>query len=112
MNYEMVRNNIRIYLHTETHEGWDGDYNPEDPNDQLLFRFDVDRLVDGNWEPIDDASYCTRLTADLPSNKVQRALEYLLDQIYPSASEGSFVKAVPIDEFNKNVKTGEFKIAS
>ena len=92
MHYEIIKNNVRVVLHTDTYEGWEGDYNPEDPEDSLLYRFDIDRLVDGQWEAIDDASYCTRLTADLPTETIQKALSYLMDQIYGSASEGNSIK--------------------
>ena len=92
MHFEIIRDNIRVSLHTDTFEGWEGDYNPEDPEDELLFRFDVDRKVDENWEPIDDASYCTRLTADLPSETIYKALDYLMNEIYSAASEGNSIK--------------------
>lgn len=44
-------------------EGQDGDYNPEDPDDVPLLRFDADRLVDGIWEEVPDGSYCTQVPA-------------------------------------------------
>ena len=42
-------------------EGWWGDFNPEDPDDEELLRFDVYYRNDEreDWEPVDDASYCT-----------------------------------------------------
>ena len=55
-------------------EGWSGDYNPDDPTDTPLLRFDVLELtkVEGlfsdspelEWEVLDDASYCTQMPAD------------------------------------------------
>ena len=44
-------------------EGLDGDYNPEDPTDVPLLRFDSYVKVDGEWEPVEDGSYCTRVSA-------------------------------------------------
>lgn len=45
----------------DAHEGLCGDYNPKDPNDIRLLRFDIYIKKDGDWEPVDDASYCTRV---------------------------------------------------
>jgi len=92
MHYELIKNNVRVVLHTETNEGYDGEYDSYDAEDSLLYRFDVERLVDGEWVAVDDASYCTRLTADLPQNIIQKALGYLMDQLYSLASEGSSIK--------------------
>lgn len=44
-------------------EGWNGDYNTNDPTDENLLRFDVSVLRDGKWEEKDDASYCTQFPA-------------------------------------------------
>lgn len=40
-------------------EGYNGDYNPNDPEDQKLLRFDVYKWDDDDWRLIEDASYCT-----------------------------------------------------
>ena len=42
-------------------EGLCGDYNPEDPDDIHLLRFDVYKKEDGEWTEVEDASYCTRM---------------------------------------------------
>ena len=59
-------------------EGIHGDYNPEDPDDINLLRFDVYLARDGRWEAVDDASYCTNMPADTPKPILKRALLYLL----------------------------------
>ena len=46
-------------------EGICGDYDPEDPDDIPLLRFDIYIKKDGEWEPVEDASYCTRIPLDL-----------------------------------------------
>lgn len=56
-------------------EGWDGDYDKDDPDDTPLLRFSV--MKDG--EQLDDASYCTRMPIDSPEWMLRRALEILLD---------------------------------
>ena len=42
-------------------EGWRGDYDPEDPDDEALLRFDVyfRETEEEEWTEVDDASYCT-----------------------------------------------------
>ena len=45
-------------------EGLNGEYNPDDPDDIPLLRFDSYTLVNDDWEPIDDGSYCTQVRAD------------------------------------------------
>lgn len=55
---------IRVEL-VNIGEGLCGDYDPEDPDDINLLRFDASIKNDeGEWEEIEDASYCTRLPAD------------------------------------------------
>ena len=42
-------------------EGICGDYNPEDPDDIPLLRFDIYKKEGEDWVEVDDASYCTRM---------------------------------------------------
>jgi hypothetical protein len=63
-------------------EGNLGYYNPEDPEDQELLRFDVSRRdEDGEWEQIQDGSYCTLMPVDTSSEILQAALSYILREI-------------------------------
>ena len=55
-------------------EGYNGDYNPQDPDDEPLIRFDVSICEDGQWREVDDASYCTKL-------KVSEKLDVLEEKI-------------------------------
>lgn len=77
------------WLHLEYEEGgvrvcWDdigegicGDYNPDDPDDIPLLRFYVDIFRDGQWEEVEDASYCTLMPVTTPKPILDRALRYL-----------------------------------
>lgn len=94
MEYQLIQDGIRIILHTDTNEGWNGEYDPADLDDQLLFRFDVDRLVDGVWEPIDDASYCTQLPGYLSTDQVEKALNFLASEIVEPAQSGFSIKKI------------------
>ena len=59
-------------------EGWSGDYDPEDPEDQPLLRFTVDDLEkppdeygqeSRSWQ---DNSYCTQLPVWTPTDQLER----------------------------------------
>jgi len=62
-------------------EGEDGDYDPADPDDQPLYRLEVQRLVDGEWEYVEDTSYCTQINADISPLRAEAAARYLLDRV-------------------------------
>ena len=73
-------------------EGWSGDYNPDDPTDTPLLRFDVLELtkVEGlfsdspelEWEVLDDASYCTQMPADSSEADLRRGAEIIMAATY------------------------------
>ena len=62
-------------------EGICGDYNPDDPEDINLLRFDVSyedksrsTAVETVWEEVENASYCTNTPADTPVEDLLRLL--------------------------------------
>lgn len=65
-------------------EGYSGDYDPDDPEDENLLRFDIYRRpedLDGEWdieyeEP--DASFCTMMPADTDRTILVAALRYII----------------------------------
>ena len=73
-------------------EGVCGNYNPDDPNDEELLRFDVDTLVCGEWVPVEDASYCTNFPVKSTDEERLSALEYLMNFFYGPVSNGDSVK--------------------
>lgn len=62
-------------------EGWEGDYDQDDPEDDQLLRFTVSKLVDGEFEDVEDASYCTRLTTGITEEEAQKALAFILHEV-------------------------------
>ena len=92
MNHELIQNNVRVCLHDETNEGWNGDFDPDDPNDCLLLRFDVDFMDNGSWEPVDNGSMCTRLPADLEPVKAQQALQIIMNEVGDAVRAGISIK--------------------
>ena len=82
---EMIRGTIKVELE-DIGEGWDGDYNPDDTEDEPLLRFTFLELVDedfpdGKWKQIEDASYCTQLPATTPEDIQKKALKWLMDNL-------------------------------
>ena len=73
-------------------EGLDGFYDPNDPNDIPLLRFDVYELIDGEWEYIQDTSYCTMMRVGSPDWVLSQALNLILDRVEASASSGGSIK--------------------
>ena len=69
-------------------EGWDGDYDPEDSNDDALLRFTVLK----NDEPVDDASYCTQLPDSLSKNQQLQVATFILDWVYEPLVAGHSIK--------------------
>jgi hypothetical protein len=63
-------------------EGYDGNYNPEDPEDTPLMRFDIYERVNGEWEAMDDASYCTAIPATVSKAKLSKALLIIMEGTY------------------------------
>jgi hypothetical protein len=55
-------------------EGYDGDFNEDDPNDVEFYRFDTYELVEGEWEEIRDGSYCTAMPVGTPENVLLEGL--------------------------------------
>lgn len=68
---------IRVDL-VDLGEGYNGDWDPNDPDDDRLLRFDVyykdpdDKDMD--WTEVDDASYCTNLTLGDPEDVLEKAV--------------------------------------
>lgn len=83
MSLEIIEDNIRVVLRVD---------NNDNHRDNRLFRFDVEKFNDGEWKLLEDASYCTLLTADLSTDKLQRALNYLAGHIIPIVKSGESLK--------------------
>ena len=67
-------------------EGYSGDYcqiNEEGgfADDAPLLRFSCNRMIDGEWEELPNASYCTHLTVDEDRDNLLKAARNILDAI-------------------------------
>lgn len=79
-------------------EGYNGDYDPEDPCDAELIRFDVyanGLYTEGEWDMVDDASYCTSLEVGTPINILEKKIKIVFDEyrnVYDNILNGESVK--------------------
>lgn len=94
----LVRDNVAVALE-DIGEGWDGDYRPDDPRDESLYRFTAYIQVDPGtgdpvdaghaqpgdvavWVPVPDASYCTQLPCTISDTIRIQATATLLDAFW------------------------------
>lgn len=70
-------------------EGYGGDYNPDDPDDENLLRLDLYQKVNGEWEPVEGASCCTRMPVNAGEALLRRSLRYALDNYRAALSSKS-----------------------
>lgn len=87
----VTRDGVRIAW-SELGEGYSGDYNPNDPNDRELLRFDIWVKRDGEWEMADDGSYCTLVP--VTANAAQRfdLLLLLMSKLYDAVKNDNYKK--------------------
>lgn len=89
---ELVLGKVKVEW-VELGEGLYGDYDPDDPYDIELLRFDVSVMgEDGEWKEVPDASYCTRFPASASDKMKAIGLELLMDELYEPVSQGHSVK--------------------
>lgn len=72
-------------------EGVCGDYNPNNPQDVNLLRFDVYIMEnteagndsddsDQNWRAVEDASYCTNMPANVSKEILEKSLKHIFSE--------------------------------
>ena len=94
-------------------EGFDGDFNDEDPNDEPLLRFTVSKCAGKSkmtdppdaaywetddeylyWEQLDDCSYCTEVPVDTPKEVLMKMAKYIYEIVYYDLSRGGSGKKI------------------
>jgi hypothetical protein len=97
MEYLLTVGNVRVRL-SYIGEGIFGEYDSEDELDMPLLRFDVEKFTYyndnayGDWEMVDNGSYCTRIHADTPWNEVVQYLLVIMDRVYFHVENDSSIK--------------------
>jgi gamma-glutamyl:cysteine ligase YbdK (ATP-grasp superfamily) len=81
----LIRGNVKIEW-VNLGEGLNGDYDPQNPDDRNLLRFDVYRCDDNGWAAIEDGSYCTMVDANSKYSVLRDHLRRFMDIIYDDVS--------------------------
>jgi hypothetical protein len=89
--FRAIRGDVMIEF-VNLGEGRDGDYQPSDPEDINLLRFDVSRREDGEWVGVEGASYCTQVAASTPAAERGRLLSMLMDEFYQPVTDRVSIK--------------------
>lgn len=75
-------------------EGWSGDYNPDDPEDEPLLRFTVYRRDGDELVDVDSGSYCTAVSALTNRDVVIRLALAILDRVEDHARAGQSIRRI------------------
>jgi len=74
---ELILDNYKVKW-VDLGEGCDGDYDPSDPDDVCLLRFDISELATTDtgeeWVEVPNGSYCTRMPTSTSHRTLLRAL--------------------------------------
>lgn len=89
----LLRNGLRVAWET-LGEGLSGDYDPDDPDDRELLRFDMDIKHGKYWEPVEDASYCTAMPVTCSGELKRKSLKFIMDHVEPFLKSGASVKRI------------------
>lgn len=90
---EIIRGNVKVGW-VELGEGWYGEYNEEDPNDEELLRFDVHTKINGEWEPVEDSSYCTAFPVNTSFDQQADASIIIMNSIEEPLLAGYSIKKI------------------
>ena len=86
-----VKDNVKVSFE-DIGEGINGDYNPDDPDDVALLRFDVYGWNGFDWDAIDDASYCTNVPVGTSPEKINELLALIMDEVGDDVRAGISIK--------------------
>ena len=81
-------------------EGYNGDYNPNDPHDEELLRFDI-YIADDigvTWEPVDDASYCTCVSVHTDKKTLEKKLMIIYNEYNDALSDDPYASVKKLGE--------------
>jgi len=102
-DFTTTKGNFRVTWE-DIGEGWEGDYDPSDPEDDQLLRFSCDKLVNGEWEQVPDGSYCTRCPITTPKDSLELFANSILEaceQPSPKRRLEELSWLSPEDDFTK-----------
>lgn len=84
----LVEDGVSVVLE-DLDEGYAGEYNPDDPDDERLVRFTVGKLGAGE---LDNASYCTGIPVDSSQELLAAFARLVMGQVKESVLSGQSFK--------------------
>lgn len=81
---ELIHGNYKVEW-VDLDEGLNGMYDPNDPDDIALLRFDTSELIDGEWEEIPDGSYCTAMPVHTDKDTLRQGLAMIVNELQDCA---------------------------
>lgn len=90
---ELTRGNVLVRF-VDLGEGFNGEYDPDDLDDQELLRFDVMRRGTRDFEFVDDGSYCTHTPVSTSRADRRALLLELMNAVYDLVVSGESVRTV------------------
>ena len=94
---ELIKDDVKVAW-INLGEGFQGDYDENDPEDENLLRFDVYVKEDGDWVAVDDASYCTQVSAKTSNKDLNRLLGVLMDNFYDALHNQHYISVKKLGE--------------
>ena len=88
---EIIQDNVKVEW-SDIGEGINGFYDPDDEDDIALLRFDVYRWDGIDWEPVDDASYCTNVPVGTDNEILKSMLQMILSEVGDDVRSGTSIK--------------------
>lgn len=95
--YTLIKDDVRDDW-VRLGEGYCGDYDPDDPEDEELLRFDIYVLENGQWEAVPDASYCTLVPVTATEEEKVKLLKIILDNYYDALHDRHYVSVKKLGE--------------
>ena len=97
-------------------EGLCGDYDPDDPDDINLLRFDVYVMrepeawddSDDGWRAVEDSSYCTNMPANAPEEVLERALRVLFREYRDVIGDYPYYSVKKLGERLSHISDSDF----
>ena len=92
---ELTAGNVKVVWEASG-EGVCGEYDPDDPNDVELLRFAVYHKTSPyfDWTEVDDASYCTQVPVNTPSETLTVLLARIFNEVYDYVQAGESIKKI------------------
>ena len=94
---ELVKDNVKV-IWENIGEGWNGDYDEDDPDDENLLRFTVYVNDNKEWIEVDDSSYCTRVSANTDNEELMALLHILMEEFYDALHDNIYTSVKKLGE--------------